>query len=158
MKRGILSNLLMLAKASNPFLLVDREGEVAKFKDATEAYGQVLWYMLMEFKEGYIDLPLFMATYQGVPINDAERICGRNMDVFLFEFTNVDCGGRREKLRNIFGKLLEYSECEFDEMAFNDALAGFDSMLCKEDVYYHITQGDFQTILSNLLEYGYKTN
>lgn len=122
----------VLAK-TNPFMLRMDDGRLCHYEDLDMSYQIVMVHLFNDFRAGFIDVPLFMLTYQQVSEKIAARICPEKQYAFV-EWWNLDSFEVQFKLKYIFKLLLKVGEFPFDEECFDRALADLKQEIAKRDL------------------------
>lgn len=128
MKKNDKEIMKQVLGAKSPFAFRLRDDKLVFYNNAVEAYRDVLMMLWAEFPRGFVDIPYFMAKYQGVGVRDAARLCGLRQYAML-KLWDTNDKDRLTLLRAIMGTLLKATGVAFDENAFINAVQAFDIFL-----------------------------
>ena len=127
--------LVRVLSEHNPFALQMGKDNIrlANYEKSSDCYKEVLLLMWSMFPRGFIDMPLFMTTWMGVSLAEAERICGVKQYCSL-RIWEVGDKERNNMLRSVLQMFIKYTGCSWDENAFQQALYDFDVFLINSNV------------------------
>lgn len=119
-------------QTTNPFLIRSETGSLIHYENAKECYQLVMMALFAEFPAGFVDIAYFMMKYQRA----TPKLINSILKYKDYSFVRMwkDDIDRYYTLHLIFEKLLQVSGCNFDEVAFGDAIKALDSFLKKQGV------------------------
>lgn len=128
-QRNLLHRLL---QEVNPFGIV--EGKAYKrYNTQVDAYNDLFMILWNYYPRGWIDLPLFMTTFQGIDLIDAMRLC-LNEEIVRIPIQDIEAEGRYEMFENLCKRLLKVTGCDFDINACMQGLHKFNMMMLSERI------------------------
>lgn len=147
------SNLLhLLLQEVNPFGIV--EGDAYKrYNTQVDAYNDLFTILWNYFPRGWIDIPLFMVTFQGVEYLDAMRLCPKD-DILRIPIQDIEAEGRYEMFENLCKRLLKVTGCEFNINACMLGLHKFNMMMMSE----RLQSKDINNTIPKFTEQYYEQN
>lgn len=110
----------ILAK-TNPFMLRMNDGRLCTYEDIDVCYYVIMERLFKDFPAGYVDVILFMLTYQQLTDKVAAKICPEKQYAYI-EWWKLDKFDVQFKLKYIFKLLLKVGEFQFHEESFDRAL------------------------------------
>lgn len=122
----------VLAK-TNPFMLRMDDGRLCHYENLDTSYHIVMVKLFNDYRAGFVDVPLFMLTYQQLSNKAAATICPEKQYAFV-EWWNLDSYEVQFKLKYVFKLLLKVGEFQFDEECFDRALADLKQEIAKRDL------------------------
>lgn len=125
------NNLMhMLLQEVNPFGIVEVDA-YKRYNTQVDAYNDLFTILWNYFPRGYIDIPLFMVTFQGVDYLDALRLCPKD-DIVRIPIQDIEAEGRYEMFETLCKRLLKVTGCEFNINACMVGLHKFNMMMLSE--------------------------
>lgn len=119
-----------LLQEVNPFGIIEKGG-YNRYNTQVDAYNDLFMILWNYFPRGWIDVPLFMVTFQGIDYIEAQRLCVRD-DIVRIPISDIEAEGRLEMLIELCKKLLKVTDCDFDINAFQQGLHKFNLMMMSE--------------------------
>ena len=105
----------------NPFGFTE-EGEYLIWSSPQHCYEFGISLIAKFSKGGYIDLPLFMCSYQDIFLQDARRIC-KHKDIWEIHWS--DLTRAKDEVEIVLGVMLQETGVPFDSFYFDKAWEWF---------------------------------